>query len=80
MSSLERASALVVGAATGAGAGSAAFFFSAAFCSSDTLRIFNEKGMEIGATDENGDTVYEIAKKYGNTENQNYALNRSAGN
>lgn len=57
-----------------------AYFFSAAFCSSDTLRLFNEKGMEIGATDENGDTVYVIAKKYGNKENQNYALNRSAGN
>lgn len=51
-----------------------AYFFSAAFCSSDVLRLFNEKGMDIQTTDENGDTVYDIAKQYGNTENQNYAL------
>lgn len=57
-----------------------AYFFSAAFCSSDTLKLFNEKGMDIKKTDENGDTVYEIAQKYGNTENQNYALDMGAKN
>ena len=57
-----------------------AYFFSAAFCSGDTLRLFNEKGIEIGTTDTNGDTVYEIAKKYGNTENQKYALNMGMQN
>ena len=57
-----------------------AYFFSAAFCSGDTLRLFNEKGIEIGTTDTNGDTIYEIAKKYGNTENQKYALNMDMQN
>lgn len=57
-----------------------AYFFSAAFCSSDTLKLFNEKGMDVRTTDENGDTVYEIAKKYGNEENQHYALSMGAEN
>ena len=57
-----------------------AYFFSAAFCSSDTLRLFHEKGMDVGTTDENGDTVYEIAEKYGNEENKNYARNMGVNN
>ncbi len=55
-----------------------AYFFSAAFCSSDTLKLFHEKGMDVKTTDTNGDTVYEIAQKYGNTENQDYALSMGA--
>ena len=55
-----------------------AYFFSAAFCSSDTLKLFNEKGIDIRTTDENGDTVYEIAKKYGNEDNERYALDTGA--
>lgn len=57
-----------------------AYFFSAAFCSSDTLRLFNEKGIDGKTTDENGDCVYDIAKKYGNQDNQNYALSMGAIN
>lgn len=57
-----------------------AYFFSAAFCSSDVLRLFNQKGMDIDETDAAGDTVYEIAKKYGNEDNQSYALEMSADN
>ncbi|MGN1194568.1 MAG: hypothetical protein ACI4SB_03715 [Acutalibacteraceae bacterium] len=57
-----------------------AYFFSAAFCSSDTLRLFNEKGIDVKTTDENGDCVYDIAEKYGNEENQNYALSVGAEN
>lgn len=57
-----------------------AYFFSAAFCSSDTLKLFNEKGIDIRTTDENGDTVYEIAKKYGNEDNERYALDTGAEN
>ena len=57
-----------------------AYFFSAAFCSSDTLRLFNEKGIDVKTTDVNGASVYEIAEKYGNEENQNYALSMGAEN
>lgn len=48
-------------------------FFSAAFCSSDVVDAFREKGADISATDAAGNNILQIAEKYGNTENVEYA-------
>lgn len=50
-----------------------AFFFSAAFCSSDVVEAFKEKGADISATDAAGNNILQIAEKYGNTGNVKYA-------
>ena len=50
-----------------------AFFFSVAFCSSDVVEAFKEKGADISATDAAGNNILQIAEKYGNTENVKYA-------
>ena len=50
-----------------------AFFFSVAFCSSDVVEAFKEKGADISATDAAGNNILQIAEKYGNTENVEYA-------
>ena len=50
-----------------------AFFFSAAFCSSDVVEAFKEKGADISATDAAGNNILQIAEKYGNSENVRYA-------
>ena len=50
-----------------------AFFFSAAFCNSDVVEAFCEKGADINATDAAGNNILGIAEKYGNSENVEYA-------
>lgn len=46
-----------------------AFFFSAAFCDSEVISEFLEKGFDLSLKDAAGKSVYEIAEKYGNEEN-----------
>lgn len=50
-----------------------AFFFSVAFCNSDVVEAFKEKGADIGATDAAGNNILQIAEKYGNDKNAEYA-------
>lgn len=50
-----------------------AFFFSAAFCNSDVIEAFKEKGADISAIDAAGNNILQIAEKYGNKENAEYA-------
>lgn len=45
------------------------FFFSAAFCDSEVIKEFIEKGFDIDLKDAAGKTILEIAEKYGNEEN-----------
>ncbi len=45
------------------------FFFSVAFCDSEVVRGFLNKGYSADITREDGKTVYEIAEEYGNGEN-----------
>lgn len=45
------------------------FFFSAAFCNSDVIKEFIEKGFDINLKDATGRTILEIGEKYGNEEN-----------
>ncbi len=49
-----------------------AFFFSAAFCSSEVLDAFIKKGYDITIKDSVGNTVYEIAKINSNQEIMEY--------
>lgn len=49
-----------------------AFFFAAAFCDSEVLNSFLEKGFSLDITDIHGDNIYEIAQKYGNEDNIQY--------
>lgn len=50
-----------------------AFFFSVAFCDSDVVEAFKEKGADIFSTDAAGNNILQIAEKYGNTKNAKYA-------
>jgi len=50
-----------------------AFFFSVAFCDSDVVEAFREKGADISATDAAGNNILQIAEKYGNRQNIEYA-------
>lgn len=54
-----------------------AFFFSVAFCDSDVVKAFCAKGADISSTDAAGNSVLQIAQKYGNAQNAAYA--RSQG-
>lgn len=45
------------------------FFFSAAFCDSEVIKEFIEKGFDIDLKDAAGKTILEIGEKYGNEEN-----------
>ncbi len=45
------------------------FFFSAAFCDSEVISEFLEKGFDISLKDASGKSIFEIAEKYGNEEN-----------
>ncbi|MGN0447494.1 MAG: hypothetical protein ACI4GC_02990 [Acutalibacteraceae bacterium] len=49
-----------------------AFFFAAAFCDSEVLNSFLEKGFSPDLTDIHGNNIYEIAQKYGNEDNIQY--------
>lgn len=50
-----------------------AFFFASIFCDSDVLDMFTQKGADINAKDAAGNSIYELATKYGNEENAEYA-------
>lgn len=50
-----------------------AFFFSVAFCDSDVVDAFKEKGADLSATDAAGNNILQIAEKYGNEQNVEYA-------
>lgn len=50
-----------------------AFFFSVAFCNSDVVETFKEKGADIFATDAAGNNILQIAEKYGNEQIVEYA-------
>lgn len=50
-----------------------AFFFSVVFCDSDTVDSFIKKGADINSHDSAGNSVYQLAVKYGNEENKAYA-------
>ena len=45
------------------------FFFSAAFCDSEVISEFLEKGFALDLKDASGKSIFEIAEKYGNEEN-----------
>lgn len=45
------------------------FFFSAAFCDSEVISEFMEKGFDVSLKDASGKSIFEIAEKYGNEEN-----------
>ena len=45
------------------------FFFSAAFCNSEVIGEFIEKGFDINLEDASGKNILDIAEKYGNEEN-----------
>ena len=49
------------------------FFFSAAFCDSEVINEFLERGFDVGLKDASGKSIFEIAEKYGNEENVNNA-------
>lgn len=51
-----------------------AFFFSVAFCDSETVKKFVDMGYDINITDASGDSIYAIAEKYGNEDTKNYAI------
>lgn len=56
-----------------------AFFFSVAFCDSDVVEAFCEKGADLSSTDAAGNSVLQIAEKYGNAENEKYARDQGIG-
>ena len=51
-----------------------AFFFSVAFCDSETVKKFVDMGYDINTTDASGNSIYAIAEKYGNEDTKSYAL------
>lgn len=51
-----------------------AFFFSVAFCDSETVKKFVDMGYDINTKDASGNSIYAIAEKYGNEDTKNYAL------
>lgn len=53
-----------------------AFFFSVAFCNSEVVDEFVNKGYDVNTKDSQGNSIYAIAKKYGNDENMHYAVSK----
>lgn len=51
-----------------------AFFFAVAFCDSDVVDAFVSRGYDIHTTDLQGNSIYSIAKKYGNEDTMKYAV------
>lgn len=51
-----------------------AFFFSVAFCDSETVEKFVNRGYDIHMKDSAGNSIYAIAKKYGNEDTMKYAI------
>ncbi len=56
-----------------------AFFFSVAFCDSDVVEAFSEKGISLDSTDAAGNNILQIAEKYGNSENEQFAREHGIG-
>lgn len=53
-----------------------AFFFAVAFCDSEVVDEFINKGYDINFRDAQGNSIYAIAEKYGNEENMQYAVSK----
>lgn len=53
-----------------------AFFFAVAFCDSEVVDEFINKGYDINFKDAQGNSIYAIAEKYGNEENMQYAISK----
>jgi len=51
-----------------------AFFFSVAFCDSETVEKFVSRGYDINMKDASGNSIYAIAEKYGNEDTMRYAI------
>lgn len=51
-----------------------AFFFSVAFCDSETVKKFVDRGYDINTKDSSGNSIYAIAEKYGNEDTKSYAV------
>lgn len=51
-----------------------AFFFCVAFCDSEAVASFVERGYDINIKDASGASIYAIAEKYGNEDTKQYAI------
>lgn len=51
-----------------------AFFFAVAFCDSEAVESFVERGYDINIKDASGNSIYAIAEKYGNESTKEYAI------
>ncbi|MBE6786117.1 MAG: hypothetical protein E7538_07805 [Ruminococcaceae bacterium] len=51
-----------------------AFFFAVAFCDSEAVESFVERGYDINIKDASGNSIYAIAEKYGNEDTKQYAV------
>lgn len=51
-----------------------AFFFAVAFCDSEAVESFVERGYDISIKDASGNSIYAIAEKYGNESTKEYAI------
>lgn len=51
-----------------------AFFFSVAFCDSEVVEEFVNRGYDINSKDSSGNSIYAIAEKYGNEDTKQYAI------
>ncbi len=52
------------------------FFFAVAFCDSEVVDAFVSRGYDIHSTDLQGNSIYAIAKKYGNEDTMQYAVSK----
>lgn len=53
-----------------------AFFFAVAFCDKEVVDAFVSRGYDINTKDSQGNSIYAIAKKYGNTDTMEYAVSK----
>lgn len=53
-----------------------AFFFSVAFCDSETVEKFVSRGYDINMKDASGNSIYAVAEKYGNEDTMQYAISK----
>ncbi len=53
-----------------------AFLFAVAFCDSEAVDAFVSRGYDIHTTDLQGNSIYAIAKKYGNEDTMQYAVSK----
>lgn len=51
-----------------------AFFFAVAFCDSEVVEEFINRGYDIYTKDSSGNSIYAVAEKYGNEDTMNYAV------